>query len=231
MELKHYLAILLRRWVIIVGVPAIVLIAVIMQMATYEPVYTASAQLSVTRTPQQIDIEAFRFNEYYLYLASEFAIDDLVEVVRGNVFARGVHETILQNEGIDVSPGEIQTAIVSDRRHRILRIDVESDDPERAVLIARSAALTLEEDALRFVGFELDERSAVVSIVHLPEDAESSQNRERLIWMMQLLIAAFAGVLLAFLYDSFDDSLHNEEMVREALGVDVIASIPGERRW
>jgi capsular polysaccharide biosynthesis protein len=231
LELKHYLTILARRWMFVVTVPAIVALVIMYQMLTAEAGYTASASLAVTRAPQQEGIDDFRFNEYYLYLASEFAVDDLVEVVRGNVFALDVSETLSEDFGVEVSPGEIQRSIESNRQHRILTLDVQSHDPDRAVLIAQGAAHRLQHDAARYFGFDNEQRGVVVSAVQLPEGAASSQNRDRMIWLLQFLVAGFAGVLLAFLYDYFDDTLHSEEMVREALDTDVLASIPAGRRW
>jgi capsular polysaccharide biosynthesis protein len=40
------------------------------------------------------------------------------------------------------------------------------------------------------------------------------------------MVAVFAGVLLAFLFDYLDDRLHSAEMVEESLGLDVIAEVP-----
>jgi capsular polysaccharide biosynthesis protein len=207
-------------------VPKLVGVFVMMQMVGSDRLYTASAQLSVTRAPQQIDIEEFRFNEYYLFLSSEFLLDDLVEIVRGNVFAQDVHERILAEHGLDISAGEVQASISSERRHRILTIDVTNADPDHAVLIAQAATTQLSDDAARYFGFDSPERGALVEPIQVAEFAGPASNPDQIFWALQLMVAVFAGVLLAFLFDYLDDRLHSAEMVEESLGLDVIAEVP-----
>src|SRR5690606_2693122 len=122
--LKDYLAILWHRWYLVLLVPALVLVGVVVQATQTKPSYTATARVAVTHAPEvePPQPDYFRYDDYYTYLASEYLIDDLVEVVRGNVFAADVAKTIDETTGIQVSPGEIQGAISSDRLNRILSI-------------------------------------------------------------------------------------------------------------
>lgn len=229
MELKHYLAILRRRWIPFLAVPAIVGIFVLTQMAGAETSYTASAQMSVTRAPQQTDIEDFRYNEYYLFLSSEFLVDDLVEITHGNVFAEDVHQRILDQRGIDIPAGEIQGAIMADRQHRILTMHVSNADPERAVVIAQEAIEQLNENATSYFGFETEDRAALVQPIQIPESAVEAGVRDQVFWVLQILVALFAGVLLAFFLDYMDDSMHTAESVEESLDLEVIAEVPRGR--
>src|SRR6185437_5725106 len=90
-ELKTYLSILWRRWYIVVLVPLIVLVGVVYQSRNSKLTYSAQARVSVVRSseePQQT--QYFQYDGYYQYLASEYALDDLVQVVQGNVFASDV---------------------------------------------------------------------------------------------------------------------------------------------
>lgn len=229
MELKHYLSILRRRWIPLIAVPAIVAVFVVVQAFGSDPAHTASAQMTVTREPQQIGIDDFRYNEYYLFLASEFLVDDLVEVVHGNVFAEDVHQRLLDAHGIDIPSGEIQVSIEADRQHRILTMHVTTPEPDRSVLIAQEAANQLSEDATRYFGFEDNERGALVRPVQVPEAAFEAGGRDQIFWVLQILIAVFAGVLLAFFLDYMDDSLHTSEMVENSLDLGVIAEVPRGR--
>lgn len=231
MELKNYIDILRRQWMPLVLVPLLVGVFVIMQVVSGEQTYTASAQLSVTRTPQQVDIEDFRYNEYYLFLSSEFLLDDLVSIVRGNVFARDVHERILDEHGVDIPPGEIQGSVDSERQHRILTLHFTTADRDRSVLIAQAATDQLDEAAAAYFGFSPPERDALVEPVQVAEQAFPTTNQDQIFWALQLLVGLFAGVLLAFLFDYLDDRLHSTEMVEHSLGLDVIAEVPrGEVR-
>lgn len=229
MELKHYLSILRRRWIPLVAVPAIVAVFVVTQIIGSDPAYTASAQMTVTREPQQIGIEDFRYNEYYLFLSSEFLVDDLAQIVQGNVFAEDVHQRLLDVHDIDIPASEIQAAIAADRQHRILSMHITTPDSERSTLIARESASQLSEEATTYFGFEGNERGALVRPVQLPETAFQTGARDQIFWVLQILLAVFAGVLLAFFLDYMDDSLHTAEMVESSLDLDVIAEVPRGR--
>lgn len=228
MELKDYLAILWHRWYLVLLVPALVLVGVVVQATQTKPSYTATARVAVTHAPEvePPQPDYFRYDDYYTYLASEYLIDDLVEVVRGNVFAADVAKTIDETTGIQVSPGEIQGAISSDRLNRILSIHVTLPDANRATLIAQAAATTLESNAASFFGPGSPATPAIVTAVQIPEGAASNLNRQRFIQAVQVLMALFAGVLLAFLVNYLDDTLRSPEMVSAALRVPVIGTIP-----
>lgn len=226
MELTYYLAMLKRRWLPIVAVPAIVAIFVAIQVVSAEPSYSATAQLTVTRAPQQMEIEEFRYNEYYLFLSSEFLVDDLVQVVGGNVFADDVHQRILEEFGSDVPSGEIQMSIESERQHRILTLNVAHHDEDVATMIAQSATRQLNEDATKYFGFENDERGALVEPIQFPGAASSDMGQAQVLWALQLLIAIFGGVLVGLFLEYIDDRLYSAEMVEHSLGLDVVGQIP-----
>jgi capsular polysaccharide biosynthesis protein len=228
-ELKEYIVILWRRWWLVVLVPLIVLIGVLYQAVGSQPAYTATTQLAVTRLPQQPATPEFRYDEYYNYLASEYMIDDMVNVVRGNVFAEDVSKTIAATNGVEIAPGEIQGAIDSSRRNRILTVNVTAAKPERAMMIAAAVATTLERNGTAYFGFNPAERGAIIKTVQQPLSASANTEREWLIMALEVMVALFAGVLLAFLVEYLDDTLRSPEMVSAALRIPVIGVIPGGR--
>jgi capsular polysaccharide biosynthesis protein len=225
-ELKYYLSILKRRWLPIVAVPLLVALLVVVQVVGSDPAYTASAHLTVTRMPQQVEIDEFRYNEYYLFLSSEFLVDDLVEVVAGNVFADDVHQRVLEEYGVDIPSGEIQESIMAERQHRILTIDVSHHDEEYATMIAQSATRQLNEDATKYFGFETPERGALVEPIQFPGAADPDMGRDQIFWALQLLIALFGGLLVGLFLEYIDDRLYTAEMVEHSLDLDVIGDIP-----
>lgn len=227
MELKDYLAILWRRWYYVVAVPLLVLVGVIYQFTQATTTYTATARLAVTRAPDPMPEPPsfFRYDDYYTYLASEYLIDDLVEMVRGNVFANDVAAT-LAAQGVDVSPGEIQGSINSDRINRIISLHIRSGDAERAILIAQAAATTLEEKAGTYFNFNVPRDEAIVTQVEVPEQAAANTQRQQMLLLLQVLVGVFAGVLIAFLIDYLDDTLRSPETVSAALDLPVIGIIP-----
>jgi capsular polysaccharide biosynthesis protein len=228
-ELTYYLSIIRRRWLPIVAIPLIVTIVVIVQIIGSEPAYTASAQFAVTRVPQQIDIDEFRYNEYYLFLSSEFLVDDLVEVVTGNVFAQDVHQRILDEFGVDVPADQVQAAISSERQHRILTVDVSHNDEDAAAMIAQAATHQLNEDATRYFGFDRNDRGALVEPIQFPTHASPDMGRDQIFWALQILLAMFGGLLVGLFLEYIDDRLYTAEMVEHSLDLDVVGEIPRGR--
>lgn len=226
MELAYYIEILKRRWIPAVAVPAIVGLFVLVQILISTPAYTTSSQFTVTRVPQQMELEEFRYNEYYLFLSSEFFVDDLVEVVLGSVFAADVHERIQAEFGVDIPPGEVQMALDSERTHRILTVDVSHDDEDSTLMIAQAATRQLNEEAATYFGFNDDERGALVETIQFPGAAMQDTSRDQVFWALQLLLAVFGGLLVGLLLEYLDDTIYSSEMVEHALGLDVIGEIP-----
>lgn len=228
MELKAYLNTLWRRWYIVVLVPAIVLAGVFYQSRRTNPTYTATAKMSVVRSSEQPNNPNFQYDGYYQYLASEYALDDLVEVVQGNVFANDVSSQIKADTGQVVSPGEIQGDIQSSRVNRIMTISVTSTDPQRAQMIAAEASKTLEKKGTAYFKTTPDV-TASIQTIQQPLGAAENTSKRLLLYIMQIAVAVFAGVLIALFVDYLDDTLRTPESVTTALGLPVIGEIPNDR--
>ncbi len=229
MELKAYLATLWRRWYIVVLVPVIVLAGVVYQSRRVKPSYTATAKMSVVRSSEQPSNPNFQYDGYYQYLASEYALDDLVQVVQGNVFANDVAARIKADTGAGISAGEVQGAIQSSRVNRILTISATSSTPDRAVTIASEAAKTLEDKGTAYFKTTPDV-TASIQTIQQPLGAGENTSKQLLLYLMQIAVAVFAGVLIALFIDYLDDTLRTPEAVSTALGLPVIGVIPNERQ-
>jgi capsular polysaccharide biosynthesis protein len=227
MELKIYLQALRRRWPVILALPLIVALLAVVQEVSRETTYATDARLRVIS--ERIEGDFTDYPDDDNFIASEYAIDDLVEAVRGNVFAATVAERV-RASGMDIGNEEVESAIASDREHRVLTVTVRSADPERAEAIAREATLELEASAFEYIGFPSPESGQVVTVIDQPGEAGPDTSRARLLLILQVVAAAGAGVLLAFLIDYLDDTLHDGETAAATLGVPYLASVPAESR-
>lgn len=229
MEIMHYYRALRRKWIFLLIVPALVTLFVAYQFLQYDPTYTASARVTVTRAPQQIETEDYRYNEYYLYLASEFMLDDMVELVQGNVFARDIIQILNDEYEIELTIENIEEIIHANRLHRILSIQTVHPEQDIALAVSYAAIQLLEDKGTEyFFNDEQGERSALIEPVDVPEEAMSTEQRDRLLLLMQIAAAAIAGAFLALFLDYLDDSLHNSEATERALDIPVLTSIPKE---
>jgi capsular polysaccharide biosynthesis protein len=227
MELKVYLQALRRRWPVILALPLIVALLAIVQDVSRETTYATDARLRVIS--ERIEGDFTDYPDDDNFIASEYAIDDLVEAVRGNVFAAAVAERV-RASGMEIGTEEVESAIASDREHRVLTVTVRSADPERAEAIAREATLELEASAFEYIGFPSPDSGQVVTVIDQPGEAGPDTSRARLLLILQIVAAAGAGVLLAFLIDYLDDTLHDGETTAATLGLPYLASVPAEPR-
>lgn len=226
MELKWYGRALMRRLPIIIIIPLIVAAIALLQDVARDPTYSSHVGAVVIRTPEEQLPEAFGYNDYYNYLASEFAIDDLVEAVRANVFAAAVAERAGNEFGLQMDASAVHAALSASRTHRILTITASSGDPREAELLAQAAAAELEANAFEFLGQEALGTPAVVRVIDAPGAAGDDSGRARLLLLLQVIAAAGVAVLLAFLLDYLDDRIHDGESAAWALGLPLLAAVP-----
>jgi capsular polysaccharide biosynthesis protein len=227
LELKTYFNILKRRWPIVVLLPLIVGLGAIYQEVSRDPSYSTHTRATVIREPDLPPAGEFDYDRYYNYLASEFAIDDLVEAARGNVFSAGVAARLPAELG--VGAGEVQNSMAVERQHRVLTMTATSGDPHTAELIAQAAADELKEGAFDYLGIEGIGSSAVVEVIQTPGVAAADTGRARLLLVLQVIAALGAAVLLAFVIDYLDDTLYDAESTADVLRVPHLASVPAER--
>jgi capsular polysaccharide biosynthesis protein len=71
--------------------------------------------------------------------------------------------------------------------------------------------------------------ATAIQTVQTPEGAASNVTKQRLVYLLQLLVAVFAGLVIAFLIDYLDDTIRSGETVTATLGLPVIGTIPTGR--
>ena len=227
MELKVYLQALRRRWPIMLILPLLVGLLAVVQELSRETIYATQSRLRIIS--EQLDGE---FTDYPVddnFIASEYAIDDMVEGVRGNVFSAAVADRV-RAAGLEIGAEEVTSAISAEREHRVLTVTFRSADPRRAEVIAREATAELEASAFDYIGVPSPGADSVVQVIDQPGNAGPDTSRARLLLLLQVIAAVGAGVLLAFLVDYLDDSIHDGESAAVSLGVPHLATIPAEQR-
>jgi capsular polysaccharide biosynthesis protein len=229
MELKAYLQIIRRRWPAVVVLPLIVGLLAVWQETTRDATYSTEVRAAVVRVRDPLPTNEYGFDDYYNYVSSEFAIDDLVEAVRGNVFAQAVAERV-KATGTTIDAGEVQSMVAADRVHRIISVHVTSHDPDRARAVADAASAELDTNAYSYIGVESDAEGSSVNIIQRPGNPNPDTARERLLLALEVLAALGFGVLLAFLVDYIDDTLYDAESTTAALRLPHLASVPAERQ-
>ena len=227
MELRAYAKVLARRWMALLTIPLVAVVVISIFEMNRETQYTASARVSVSRLSEGTTSVDYEFDDYYDLLASDFILDDTVEVVRGNVFAAAVAER-LAGQNIIVDSAALSDALNASREHRILTIQYTSSEHGLAVVVANVASIELRENFQNYIGLEGEPLPMTIRPVDVPVGAESDDLRVRLTYVLALLVAGGLGFLLALSLEYFDQSL-DSETAQTATGLSVLGVVSEPR--
>jgi capsular polysaccharide biosynthesis protein len=229
MELRQYWRIVRRYlWLIVIVVGATALASLALRLThPRQQSYAASMRFTVGVTPEDGAGRYYTYDRYYTWLASEYLVDDLSEVVRSGSFANAVSAE-LAAQGIAVPAGAISGSTVPVKQHRILTVTISGADPDRLQAIANAAAKVLSEQNAEFLA-QLSSENAAVYLIDAPGVyALPSSLRDRLDLPLRLALALAAALALAFVLDYVDDSVRDERDL-QALGMPLLVTLPRGR--
>lgn len=235
MELRRYWATLWRYRRIVVALPTIVLLASLLIWALKAPSYGAQLKMQLVLAPPQgtTSGDYYRYDNYYNYLATEYAVDDIVEMLNGNVFANAVAATLRGPDfGLNVKDEDIRGSFLARRTHRVLIVDITSGDRDRTLALSRAISATLQRDPVKYFtkGNLVPQQGAAALTIDQPLEARGDRVKRLLNVALQTVIALFAAVALAFLLDYLNNRLRDAESTGKALGLPILGEIPGAAR-
>lgn len=226
MELREYWRILRRyAWLIALVVAVTLFASLALRHLRPKPQqYAASLRFTAGITPEQGQGQYYTYDRYYTWLASEYLVDDLSEVVRSAAFASAVSEE-LAGQGIVVPAGAISGSTVPVKQHRLITMTITWGDPKQLQAIAEAAGKVLQERNGEFLA-QLSSENAAIRLIDPPSVYPIGASlRERLDLPLRLFLALAASVALAFLLDYLDDSVRNRRDL-EQLGLPLLGALP-----
>lgn len=231
MELRRYWAIVWRYRVVVLALPFLVGLVTTLLFFAESPSYTAKMRAQVVLVPPQSTApdDFFRYDTYYTYLATEYTVDDLADVLNGNSFATVVAATLRGPEfNLQLSDDQVFGTFKARRSHRVLEIDVQTGDPARSLAIARASMLTLQRDPLKYFtrGNLAPKQNAAILPIDMPLEARGNRVTRALNVIIQTVLAGFAGLGLAFLLAYLNDRIRDPAEAQDALGLPVLGAIP-----
>jgi capsular polysaccharide biosynthesis protein len=232
MELRQYWRIVYKRLWIVIALVAIVLISGLVFRPERATLYQTSMRFTVAVVPESRSNGYYAYDRYYTWMASEYLVDELTEVVASAAFARAVSEE-LADSGFDLPAGALHGSLSADRKHRILTLHVTWGDQAQLAEIADAAAKALRERSADFLG-QLGSTDADIRLIDPPVVLPAALSlKDRLDLPIRLFLALVASVALTFLLDYLDATVRDRAEV-EALGLAVLGEIPplpGRRRF
>lgn len=227
MELRHYFGILRRSWPLVVGLPLLVALLTIGLWFLLPARYGVLVTMIVTQRPFATNETAVTlpdYNSFNSWAASEYIVDDVLQLVETPIFAADIAAWVQQQHGVTLSTEDIQDGLSAERQHRTVYLSAEADDINHARLIGQGAVTMLQSKGLQYWAREgqLD-----VSVLSNPDSAGRVDGLSTLALnvVIRTLLAALLAVGLAFLRYYLDQTLHQRGDV-ESLGFEVVGAIP-----
>lgn len=232
MQLRELIAIVRRFWPILLLLPLLAG-GLSLFAALRRPVqYQASARLMVSQTPFDAAgaAELPDYNNSYSWLASEYILDDLPQVLNSLAFAEDVVQT-LDAEGYGIAPEAVRGSLRAEVLHRSVLIVGSAATPEQALAVVRGAITTLQANGLKYWNrAPADGPGLQVAILDPATPGGPTSSLRAMLFDVGLrtALALAAAVALALLLHYLDDRLRSREQAEHWTGARVLAVIPKE---
>jgi capsular polysaccharide biosynthesis protein len=201
------------------------LVAAILSVAALPqplPSYQATVQLGVS--PTVFPSASYQqYGEYYLFLASEFLNDDVINVVEGSGFLDALKTRYAGRPG-----GPPNGSIKGKKAHRVITFTVSSDSGADAMTMAQGIQELLANPGPNDPKYLeiFSEQQPRVTVIDPPRlIVQPGVRRGALDVGVRTLLGLVVGLALAFLLHYLDDTVRGRDDL-EGIGLPVLAEIP-----
>lgn len=225
MEIREYWDIVWRRAWIVVCLTVLAFAASWMASASLTASYQATMRVAVK--PQLVEPRPnsfYTYDEYYAYAASEFLVDDIIEIIESRAFG----EELLSRLSGKMA-GVSGVAIDGKKMHRVLIVNVTSSSPETAQLAAETIGQLLTEPDNKYFA-NLSWHNPVANVVDPPRTVQIGESRKFLDIGLRTVLGLIAGIGLAFLLDYLDGSVTKAQQAERLIGLPVLGEIPRQKK-
>lgn len=209
MELKTYLLILWRRWLIVCATTLVGFILAVVAIISMNPTYDASATLRVAKSSAGYENLAYT--------------ERLMQTYASIITGRNVKSELNQRLGLNETP---VVNMEFPANTELMEINVTHEDPEMAAAIANTLADILISQSRVTRG----ERDYTVDLI-IPAVASDTPSapHNALIIVLGIMVGLGGGVVFAFLAENLDSSLYTRNQIEQASGLLTLAEVPATR--
>lgn len=226
MELRQYWAIFQRWFWIPLGLAIVAGALSIVLAPKAQTTYSARLRANVSVALEPRNPEKYSYEGYYGWVASEYLVDDLGELVKSRAFAEDVAQAIGDPA---IGAAAIQGQQATKRTHRLLEITVTGPDGTQVGKIANGIGKVLQTQAPKYIA-QLRLGNADIQIVDPPEVSSVTTGlRGNLDVIVRAALGFAAGLAIALLLNYLDTSIHTGSEAEKLLGVPVLGEIPTEK--
>jgi capsular polysaccharide biosynthesis protein len=224
-ELREYWRVVIDRLPIIVATFAVAVVVAALSVFVLpqgSSAYAAELGLAVRPKPLPATANPMYSQDYYDYIASEYANDDLIAIMQSDDFLKDVQAVLAKSPG-----GVAGGGIDAKKAHRVVTITTTSSTADGALRLAQGVDNLLTDPAAQSKYFDLfTNRDLAVSVVDQPRIVAQPAGRNALLNLVaRSLVGLAMGIVLAFLVEYLDDTVRSEDAA--ILGIPVLAEIPG----
>lgn len=231
MELRQYWRIVRDRWLVVAGVTTLALIAAIVSVVTLpQPVSSYQATVRISARPQNVPAFSYsQYGEYYLFIASEYLNDDIINVVESDGFLDALRARYASRP-----EGTPNGSIKGKKAHRVMAFTVSSDRGADAMTLAQGISELLTAPGPNDPKYipMITEQDPKIAIVDPPRLIVQSSGVRRGAFdvAVRTLLGLVVGVALTFLLNYLDDTLRDSREAARLTGLPVLAEIPAGGR-
>ena len=230
MELKRYWQIIRRYWWIVAILTLVGVVASYQYYKSHPPAFKAKMVVSIRQqiVPNNQNPQTDRYFAD-VKLSSEYATDDFIHVVQGNVFENDVSKALKQQSNIDLSAEQIQAMLNVGRVDRELIIEVNDATQNNIIPVVRAmnAVFSDKQKTASYLDYGDNANHPIeASTLDLPTSATENGGRTLLLAAIYVIVGLLAGVVIAFLLAYLDDKVRTPSELRELLGLPILAVIP-----
>ncbi len=229
MQLRLYVSLLRRFWLLILLLPMLTG-AVSLAMGLDRPKQVqATMRLMVVRTLADRNHTASLpdFNENYVWLTTEYILDDMPMVVASDAFADDI-QAALMAQGLDMPAGVLRKRMHAEVLHRSVYVTMVADTPEQATQTLQTAVEVLRAKGLSYWG--RPEGGLQVVLLDTPQVSATLGGKRAALTdaILRAVLALAVAVGLALLMTYLDDRLRTPAQAEAWTGVRLLATIPKE---
>ena len=227
MELIALWKMLIRRWYLIL-IPGLIALGFAVPDLRTPPTggFTTTVRISAAQAPGQSSPTYEDFS-YMPWLASEYLIDNLTIWVQTRSFGEEV-ASVLAPQGIEVDPGAVAGSIAADNSRSVLALTIGWPDADQLQAIAAAAIEVLQTRNQAYFPQSAVEAPQVIALDEIAIAPAPPGLLTRFQPLVKVLLGLLAGLGIAALVESLDDSIHGRADL-EDLGLAVVGEIPRHR--
>jgi len=217
--------IVVRRWWLIALPTVVALLVTIPSLKSiFSPPVSYSATIRFTASSKPSGSGTFQDQSYTPWLASEYVVTGLAAWVKTDSFAAEVSsELALQGKALNT--GQVQGMINSDSARSVMTLYLTGPDPIDLKAIGEACVTVLADKTGDYWPQADGQKLYVIPLDSVTVVQAAAPLTTRLSPILRIAIGFAFGLILAFLAEYLDRSLHTRAEVEE-LGLPVIGLIP-----